>query len=43
MKKKSFAVIGLGSFGRSIANQLLDLHAEVLLIDNKRTSNQCVY
>jgi trk system potassium uptake protein TrkA len=34
MKKKSFAVIGLGSFGRSIANQLLDLHAQVLLIDN---------
>jgi trk system potassium uptake protein TrkA len=33
MKKKSFAVIGLGSFGRSIANQLLDLHADVLLID----------
>jgi trk system potassium uptake protein TrkA len=33
MKKKSFAVIGLGSFGRSIANQLLELHADVLLID----------
>lgn len=33
MKKKSFAIIGLGSFGRSIANQLLDLHADVLLID----------
>jgi len=33
MKKKTFAVIGLGSFGRSIADQLLLLHADVLLID----------
>ena len=34
MKTKTFAVIGLGSFGKSIADQLLDLHADVLLIDN---------
>ncbi len=33
MKSKTFAVIGLGSFGRSIADQLLELHADVLLID----------
>ena len=33
MKTKTFAVIGLGSFGRSIADQLLELHADVLLID----------
>jgi trk system potassium uptake protein TrkA len=33
MKKKTFAVIGLGSFGRSIADQLLLLNADVLLID----------
>lgn len=33
MKSKTFAVIGLGSFGKSIADQLLDLHADVLLID----------
>lgn len=34
MKTKTFAVIGLGSFGKSIADQLLELHADVLLIDN---------
>jgi trk system potassium uptake protein len=34
VKNKTFAIIGLGSFGRSIANQLLELHANVLLIDN---------
>lgn len=33
MKSKTFAVIGLGSFGRSIADQLLELHADALLID----------
>jgi trk system potassium uptake protein len=33
VKTKTFAVIGLGSFGRSIADQLLELHADVLLID----------
>lgn len=41
MKSKTFAVIGLGSFGQSIADQLLDLHADVLLIDTneKRINN----
>jgi trk system potassium uptake protein TrkA len=34
LKTKTFAVIGLGSFGKSIADQLLELHADVLLIDN---------
>ncbi len=33
--KKSFAVIGLGSFGRSVAQELIALEAEILCIDNK--------
>lgn len=33
--KKSFAVIGLGSFGRSVAEELIALEADVLLIDNR--------
>lgn len=30
---KSFAVIGLGSFGRSVANELIELGADLLVID----------
>lgn len=33
--KKSFAVIGLGSFGRSVAAELISLEADILCIDNK--------
>ena len=32
--KKSFAVIGLGRFGRSIAMELSKLGADVMVIDN---------
>lgn len=43
MKSKTFAVIGLGSFGQSIADQLLDLHADVLLIDtNEKRINKFI-
>ena len=34
MKEKSFAVIGLGQFGRSIVKELLDLGMDVIAIDN---------
>jgi len=34
MKEKSFAVIGLGQFGRSVVNELLDNGMDVIAIDN---------
>lgn len=37
MKEKSFAVIGLGQFGRSIVKELLDLGMDVIAIDNDET------
>ncbi|XMB66400.1 TrkA family potassium uptake protein [Mycoplasmatota bacterium zrk1] len=35
---KSFAVIGLGSFGRSVAQELIKLEANLLIIDNDADS-----
>ncbi len=35
MKKKSFAVLGLGRFGTSVANALADMGFDVLAVDSK--------
>lgn len=39
MKKSSYAVFGLGRFGYSIANELLDAECEVMVIDK---SEECI-
>ncbi|MBR0439151.1 MAG: TrkA family potassium uptake protein [Bacilli bacterium] len=36
MAKKSFAVIGLGQFGRAVVDELLDNGMDVIAIDNNR-------
>lgn len=36
-RPNSFAVIGLGSFGRSIADELIAMDKDVLIIDNRET------
>ena len=33
MKEKTFAVLGLGSFGMSVADELMEHGAEVLVVD----------
>ena len=40
MKKKQFAIIGMGRFGRSIAKTLYDLDYEVLAIDGDEERTQ---
>ena len=34
MKYKSFVVFGLGKFGQAVADKLLEIGAEVMVVDN---------